>query len=475
MLQFGRLRLKITILYITACCLCARADVIHLKNGRSIVADSTNESNGRIEYTIGDNTFALPKSLVEKVETGPMAAVPADLKPIPAQDVPRVNEQVPTSDDLAAQVIHEGQIDTAALKAIEDEGVPEKSAAANFIAAQFEEKQNNLPNAARYLQVGLIFTPDDAVLLEHYTSVLLQLGRNQEALSTAEHAVRSNPQSAEAVALLGFAYYRNDRIRDAIAAWKKSLALHPDKNIEQLLGRAERESKAEAEFRQQESSHFVLRYEGSQTADALRNEILQILESQYGTLQNDLGFTPANSIFVSLYTDQAFFDVTQAPAWSAALNDGKIRVPISGLTGVTPELTRVLRHELTHSFIQQMTHGRVPQWLNEGIAELEEPASTSATGSRLEALYASGRQIPLNQLERSFTAYSTEEAAVVYAEALAAAECIRVNYGMSDLARILQRLGEGQAIESAMRNTIHVGYGGLESEIAAYLRHSYGQ
>jgi hypothetical protein len=218
-----------------------------------------------------------------------------------------------------------------------------------------------------------------------------------------------------------------------------------------------------------------LRYEGSQTADALRNEILQILESQYGTLQNDLGFTPANSIFVSLYTDQAFFDVTQAPAWSAALNDGKIRVPISGLTGVTPELTRVLRHELTHSFIQQMTHGRVPQWLNEGIAELEEPASTSATGSRLEALYASGRQIPLNQLERSFTAYSTEEAAVVYAEALAAAECIRVNYGMSDLARILQRLGEGQAIESAMRNTIHVGYGGLESEIGAYLRHSYGQ
>jgi hypothetical protein len=138
-------------------------------------------------------------------------------------------------------------------------------------------------------------------------------------------------------------------------------------------------------------------------------------------------------------------------------------------------LTRVLRHELTHSFIQQMTHGRVPQWLNEGIAELEEPASTSATGSRLEALYASGRQIPLNQLERSFTAYSTEEAAVVYAEALAAAECIRVNYGMSDLARILQRLGEGQAIESAMRNTIHVGYGGLESEIGAYLRHSYGQ
>jgi hypothetical protein len=469
------LRSKFTFLFLAAWCLAAQADVIHLKNGKTIVADSTQESNGRVEYTIGDNTFAIPKALVEKIDTGPMAAVPSDQHPIPAQEVPQVHEQVPAGEDLVARVIQGGQIDAAALKTIEDEGNAERSAAANFIAAEFEEKRNNIPAAGRYLQFGLVFAPDHSVLLEHYAAVLLQLGRKAEALSYAEHATRSNPKSGEGFALLGFAYYQNDRVRDAIAAWKKSLALQPDDKVQRLLERAERESQTEADFRQQESSHFVLRYEGSQAPDGLRNEILQVLEAQYSTLQGDLGATPRNSISVSLYTDQAFFDVTQAPSWSAALNDGKIRIPISGLTEMTPGLVRVLRHELTHSFIAQITHGHVPQWLNEGVAQLEEPQSTAAVGTRLAALYASGNQIPLNQLEHSFQSYTTVEAAVVYAEALAAAECIRANHGMSDLARILQRLGEGEAIESALRSTIHAGYAQFEGEIAEYLKRTYGR
>jgi len=36
-----------------------------------------------------------------------------------------------------------------------------------------------------------------------------------------------------------------------------------------------------------------------------------------------------------------------------ALNDGRIRVPVEGLTSMTEELARVLKHELTHSFVGQ--------------------------------------------------------------------------------------------------------------------------
>jgi len=206
-----------------------------------------------------------------------------------------------------------------------------------------------------------------------------------------------------------------------------------------------------------------------------RNQILDTLEEQYNILQDDLGVSLRNSISVSLYTDREFFDVTQAPAWTAALNDGKIRVPISGLTAMSPALNRVLRHELTHSFIDQITHGNVPTWLNEGIAQLEEPASTSRVGARLAAVYAAGTQIPLNQLDESFLGYSTPEAMVAYAESLAAAECIRSQHGMGDLSRILQALGEGEPIETALRNTIHSGYAQFETELAEYLKRKYGQ
>jgi hypothetical protein len=286
-------------------------------------------------------------------------------------------------------------------------------------------------------------------------------------------ATHSDPRSSVAFALLGYACYKNDHVPDAIAAWKKSLALRPDDQIKKLLERAERESRTEADFHQEESSHFTLRYEGSQAPDDLRRQILEALENDYGDLQNDLGASPPN-ISVSLYTDQAFVDVTHAPAWSAALNDGKIRIPISGIKTLTPELARVLRHELTHSFIQNITHGRAPQWLNEGIAELEQGVNMSAFGGRLATLYVTGHQIPLSQLEGNFEDYTSGEASVAYAEGLAAVEYIRETYGMGDLARILQRLGDGQPIESALRSTIHAGYAELEGEITNYLKSAYG-
>jgi tetratricopeptide (TPR) repeat protein len=452
-------------------CAAARADTIVLKNGDRIQADSAQERNGRVEYTIGDNTMSIPKSIVVRIEKGPVyASAPAAAA---GTDTPPAHEQMAGSGDLLARVIRNGSVDTGAIKAIENEGDALQSAAANSIAANFEEKRRNYSAAAHYLQAALVFLPDHGVLLENYAAILLQLGRAEEALLRAQQATRASPQSADAFLVLGYAYYKNDHDREAIAALKKSLDLRPNDRARELLERIERESRTEADFRQQESSHFTLRYEGSQTADALRTQILDALESDYRSLANDLGATPRN-IYVSLYTDEAFFDVTHAAAWTSALNDGKIRIPISGVKAVTPEMASVLRHELTHSFVAQITHSRAPGWLNEGIAELEQGMSTGAFGPRLASLYASGRQVPLNQLEGEFQGYSSAEASVAYAESLAAVEYIRATYGMSDLARLLQRLGEGQSVESALRSTVHAGYAELETEITSYLKKNYG-
>jgi hypothetical protein len=475
-LDFFQLKSIITFCLGLVLCTACGADTIVLKNGDRIHADFAQERNGRIEYSIGDNTLTIPRSIVVRIEKGPAPlpmATAASAAPPPAVEPPLMREEMSIPADLVERLIKNGTVDVAVLKAIESEDVPAQSAAANALAANFEQKRNNYSAAARYLQAALVFMPDHAILLENYAGVLLRLGRTEEAVERARQATRVSPQSADAFLLLGYAYYRSDHNRDAIAALRKSLELRPDERAQELLARVERESRTEADFRQQESSHFTLRYEGSQAPDALRRQILDTLEQDYSDLSRDLNAVPGN-IFISLYTDQAFFDVTQAAAWTAALNDGKIRIPISGVNSVTPELAHVLRHELVHSFINQITHGRAPTWLNEGIAELEEGRSTAEIGSRLAALYVSGRQVPLSQLEAGFQDYSTAEAAVAYAESLAAVEYIRNTYGVSDLARLLQRLGEGQSVESALRSTIHGGYAELEAEITAYLKKNYG-
>jgi len=187
-----------------------------------------------------------------------------------------------------------------------------------------------------------------------------------------------------------------------------------------------------------------------------------------------LGIAPRSSIAVILYTDQTFFDVTQAPSWTGAVNDGKLRIPIHGLSSVTPELARVLKHELAHSFINQLSAGRCPQWLNEGIAQAVEPKSLSSNGRRLAELFRTEHEVPFNAMEGSFMRFSGMEAVLAYDESLAAVQYINDTYGMSDLQRILARLGQGSSTEAALRETIHSDYRQLEQEVGKYLAGKYG-
>src|SRR5205814_735467 len=159
----------------------------------------------------------------------------------------------------------------------------------------------------------------------------------------------------------GSAYFFSDRTADAVRTWKRSLELRPDANVRAALERAERESSAESSFTESDTSHFNFHYEGGQTSDQLRHQITETLETHYNELVGELGITPRDSISVSLYTNQAYFDVTQAPAWSAALNDGKLRITVEDLTGVTSSLSQVLKHELA---LRGTIHG--------GYADLEE-------------------------------------------------------------------------------------------------------
>jgi tetratricopeptide (TPR) repeat protein len=120
----------------------------------------------------------------------------------------------------------------------------------------------------RYYESALRFQPDNSTLLIYYAATLMRTGQASEALPYAQHAASVDPNSADAVAMLGFVQYASDHTPDAIRSWKKSLALRPDATVSQYLARAERESTAESDFSQRESSHFNLHFEGKDTSEA---------------------------------------------------------------------------------------------------------------------------------------------------------------------------------------------------------------
>jgi tetratricopeptide (TPR) repeat protein len=452
---------------------CAQADTIHLKNGRTIVADHVQEKGNRYEYQIGEDSYAIPKSSVDRVDMGgaPVRAGTLNGSDLPAFTPP---DNLANEGDLPGRIVKEGKIDQGVLSGLKAKSNPELSATADFIAGKFEFDQGNVSQAKQYFESALQSQPDNSTVLIYYAALLVRTGNATNALSYAQRATRIAPNSADAFAMLGYAQFSSDHTKDAIVSWKRSLELRPDAKVQQLLSKAQREQTVESEFSQGESSHFVLHFEGKQTTETLRREILEALESDYDDLVRDLGSPQRDNILVTLYTDQAFFDVTHAPTWSGAINDGKLRIPINGLSSMTPELAHVLKHELAHSFITQLSGGRCPMWLHEGIAQILEPKTLASDGHQLAALFKNQRAIPLNALEGSFMNFSGGQAYISYAESLAAVAYIVDSYGLSDVQRILQRIGEGNSTESALRAIIHSDYGQLESELTRYLIDKYG-
>jgi len=471
--RISRVRAFVLILVLLSA-LTASADVIHLKNGRTIWADQVRENKDHVEYDLGDDTYAIPKSTVERIDAGG----PAPVHPGASANVPDITPPAPSfthEADVAEKVIRDGKVDADALAIVAQTGNSELAATAYFLAGKHESDHGNFPQAKRYYESALRFQPDNSTLLIYYAATQMRTGHAAEALSYSQRAASIAPDSPDAIAMLGFVQFASDHTPDAIRSWKKSLALRPDAIVSQYLARAERELSAESDFSQRESSHFNLHFEGKDTSETFRRDLLATLDSEYEDLVRDLGYSPHNNIAVTLYTQQTFFDVTRAPSWSGAVNDGKLRIPVSGVQSVTPELARVLKHELTHSFVSQMSGNRCPTWLNEGIAQIEEGKSAASYGHQLARLFAAGNEIPFNVLEGSFMSFSAPEATAAYAESLATTEYIRDAYGMSEITRVLERLSQGSSTEAALRATVHSDYRQLRDEMTHALKDKYGE
>jgi hypothetical protein len=259
----------------------------------------------------------------------------------------------------------------------------------------------------------------------------------------------------------------------AIVEWNKALDLQDNPRLREALARAEQERSVAGAYKELRSQHFLLRYAGNETT-ALEGEVLKTLEGGFRDLQLDLDFFPREPIVVLLYPDEAFHDIARSPSWVGAVNDGKIRVPVSGLSSITPDLARVLKHELTHSFVRQITLGRCPTWFNEGLAQLEEGATTTGLGTQLARSFVNDHLPPFSALETSFLNLPADQVGLAYAKSLAALECLRDTYGLGEISRLLKMMPANPNFNSLLQDELRLSYTAFEQEVANYIVKRYG-
>jgi tetratricopeptide (TPR) repeat protein len=457
----------------------AAGDTIVLKNGRRIVASHVSENGDRVSYETPAGEMSIPKSIVERIDRDDFGYSSSRASAAPPVSAPQI-DPVRGYDDVALLTIHNDSIDFGYIAQLETSArsggatAVEKVSAAHYAAAQFLVAKGEISSAIDHYRQALSFSPDNPGLLLNLAVLYLRESQFTAALDPLEHARRitpdSSPSAADIAKLMGWAYYGANNIEHAVAEWKRSESLRHDPEVERALEKAERDKAEEESYREGETTHFALKYNGEATPDLAR-DILHALEDDFRDLEGQLDFTPPEQIGVILYTNQAFADITRAPSWAGAINDGRLRIPVQGLSSVTPELAHVLKHELTHSFVGQKSHGRAPTWLQEGVAQYMEGRRSSSSAAGLYDAANEGRVPTLGMLEGSWMGLPAGAAATAYAWSLAVVESIIQNGGVSDISRLLEHVATARSTEDAAREVLRSDYADLQQQTIAFLRH----
>jgi len=293
--------------------------------------------------------------------------------------------------------------------------------------------------------------------------ILLRLGNYRAAEELLLTSLESDKKNQWTYYLLGEAYYQQEKLAQAINQWMAGLELGPSRQISDRLEKARREAGTHNELAVLQSPHFILRYNDKASDRRLGQEILDTLEDLYNHLSRDLTSLAPATVAVILYPDQTYFDITQAPSWTGAVFDGKIRVPTRGLTGVTDRLRAILAHELSHSFIASLPGRGSPIWFQEGVAQLQEGKSAANARKLLAQLQRENHLTPLKNLRDSFMGLSPDLAGIAYAESLSAVEYLASQFGRPAIRNLLDLMGQNYNFENAFRTALQRSVSEFES------------
>lgn len=330
-------------------------------------------------------------------------------------------------------------------------------------AAASESRSKRLSPAASLLRRATEVQPASLNPWVALGQVLLEQGDWTGAEAAARGALGLSPRSFEALQVLGYALLRQDRNREAEDALRAALDVKRDSGTQAMLDRIRKGLADERGMAERQLAHFHVRYDGDAHEDVGR-EILSALERHYATLAVTLGYQPETTIPVILFSRQGYYDASGAPTWSGGAfdtTDGRIRIPIGGLTSrLTPDMDQTLIHELTHAFVADLSRGRAPRDVHEGLAQ-----------------YLEGRRLGETLTDAQITALADGRVVGVtgfYLAALGYVEHLIALRGMGGMVELLRAMGETGNVDKAFQQVHGQDQRATRQAWAQRLRMQYG-
>jgi len=295
-----------------------------------------------------------------------------------------------------------------------------------------------------------------AQLLGTVALVSAREGQPERSRRQARAALALEERTPEAYLALGEYQFQDNDLTGALDTWEHGLRLSPDS--EALARRLER-GRAEAErlggLCRESSTHFVAAFDcgaGSRAARAC----LDILEDAYRSVGQLFEIFPDGPIPVVVYPDRSF-DKEGHASWSAAVYDGKIRLPAAGADPHSLAFRGTLFHEYAHALLHRATAGKsIPTWLNEGLAEV---ARYRADVGPAALCLADSHSFRLRSLEGSFQGLNQHAAFYAYLESRHAVERVIDRFGERGVRAVLSEVSRGSPFALAFERALGVEYG----------------
>ena len=387
------------------------ADRLHLESGGVIETAEWWIDGDNLLYRSAAGVVGIPRSLVLRIERI-SASEPPPAPAVTASPL-RSNERAAERREQFRQQILEG---TRALERGDCE-----TASDRFFHAMTLEPKAYAPRV-------------------QYAYCEIRMDHDPSALATVLDGLVLHPEGAELHELLGDLRDREENLSDALLSWRRAFSIQPTDRVREKIEKGERDLNSRRGYEFARTSHFNLRYDGG-VDEALAAEVSEHLEERFWELTKRYNHAPRQPITTLLYPNRAFREVTQSAEWVGGLYDGKIRVPLGGLSRLHRGARRVLTHELTHAVIHSKSHQRCPRWLHEGLAQISDGTRLTPAGRRSVEEGLAGLENPANWAEQGFS----------YPMALSLVRWLERRRDFSHLVWLLDLLGEGQSIDQALQ------------------------
>ncbi|HNV86882.1 MAG TPA: tetratricopeptide repeat protein [Candidatus Omnitrophota bacterium] len=292
-----------------------------------------------------------------------------------------------------------------------------------------------------------------------------------------EEALRYSDKNPTVFELLGdIAYYEQD-LKTAKSRYVEAFRLKNSSRIREKIEKLSREAPIETQLDQYSDEHFIIRYKKNVTQPFGGGyEIREYLREAWGAISKDFGVYPKDKTVVLLYNEEEYRYLSGSPAWVGGQYDGKIRLPAYKQKIDSSKLKKLVWHELTHYFVYEISQGKCPRWLNEGLAQYEENKIVPIDIRYFEAAEKNKYLLPFEDLDRGISESSDPtEVFLFYQQSFMVTSSLISKYRMFKVKEMLEEYAKGATTEQVFERALQTSFRAFEIKWLASLGKKSGR